>query len=156
MEPELIKWIIASGGWLVAVLSVWIGYLERQKAREEQSLQETLSYFTGGTQKRNVGIALVEGVWQSKPQYMNILVPVITNQIVYLLTTTNSKDEIHELRNLNRLLSIFMKTDSVRYKFPSCHSDVTDAIYRKISGECKGIDIPDVTLDQWVKKLEKT
>lgn len=61
MDVEYVKWVIASGGWIVALFTVWIGYRERRDAREEETLREALGYFTGGTQKRSIGIAFLEG-----------------------------------------------------------------------------------------------
>ncbi len=155
-KGDLIQWCIASGGWIVAILTVWTGYRERIEAREEGRFEETLQYFTGGTQKRSVGIALVEGVWRYKPQYLNILVPVISNQIVYLLLVTDSKDEVHEERNLIRLLNIFSDIPSLRIKHDHYRYEVLDAIGQKLQGQKSGLKISSQTLQIWQEKLKQT
>ena len=148
------KWWIAGGGWIVAVLTVWIGYQERTKAREQERLQQTLQYFTGGTQKRSVGIALIEGVWRHKPQYLDILLPVIANQFVYLLVTTDSEDEAHEERNLVRLYNLLaeMPGRTVQQRHYFC--DVLDAIEKKVDGEERGLKMTPQTLTIWRKTLD--
>ena len=153
-SEQLLDWVIAGGGWIVAIFSLWIGYKERVQFRREERLQETLQYFTGGTQKRSVGIALIEGVWNSHPGQMKVLVPVVSNQIVYLLLTTDSKSEAHEERNLVRLISLMSDyvrrtPDSATYVY-----DVIDAIGRKLEGEGGGLDISPSTLELWRTKLE--
>ncbi len=156
MNEDLVKWLIAGGGWVVAILTVWIGYRERTKAREEERLQETLQYFTGGTQKRSVGVALVEGVWRHKRQYLDVVVPVIANQIVYLLITTDSEDEAHEERNLFRLYNVFVEIPGLKARYHHYLCDVLDAIGRKLEGEKRGLNMTPQTLKMWEKKLNET
>ncbi len=72
MIEELVKWSIACGGWVVAIITVWLGYRERQNAREEDTLREALSYFTGGTQKRSVGLAFLEGSFKKSVRFQNV------------------------------------------------------------------------------------
>ena len=153
---ELIKWLIAGGGWIVALLTVWIGYHERNQAREEERLQETLQYFTGGTQKRSIGIALIEGVWQTKGKYLDTLVPVIANQLVYLLVTTDSQKEAHEERNLVRLFNIFKSVPELNSRHLHYKQDVLDALEKKIRGEKMGLDIAKPTLEAWQQILAET
>ncbi len=156
MYEELIQWLIAGGGWIVAIATVYLGYRERSKAREEERLQQTLEYFTGRTQRRNIGIALIEGVWRHKNEYLPILVPVIANQIVYLLITTESKDMAHEERNLVRLYNIFVGIPHLRTQYNHHLNDVLDAIDRNLEGEKKGLQMSSQTLKKWHTNLNDT
>jgi hypothetical protein len=85
MRSTTIAWIVALGGWVIALFQYYLGYRERQIQREENLLAQTLSYFEGKTQRRSIGISMVEGVWAPKKKRMNILVPVLLNQAIYLL-----------------------------------------------------------------------
>ncbi len=67
MDKELLAFVAAAGGWIVALATLLIGYRERQADREEQRLGKTLDYFDGGSQKRSIGISLLEGVWLKNP-----------------------------------------------------------------------------------------
>lgn len=153
-SQQLLDWVIASGGWIVAIFALWIGYKERVQFRREERLQETLQYFTGGTQKRSVGIALIEGVWNLHPEQMKVLIPVVSNQIVYLLLTTDSKNEAHEERNLVRLVSLMSSYISETKDSGSYVYDVLDAIARKLEGERKGLAVAPATLNLWRMKLD--
>src|SRR5947199_8633766 len=105
MNEEFAKWVIAGGGWLVAIVTLVLGYLERHQAREEERLGRTLDYFDGGSQRRSIGIALIEGLWLNNSRHHDVSVPLIANQIVYLLLSTDSVDA-HKERNLVRLMMI--------------------------------------------------
>jgi len=152
MDKELIAGAIAAGGWVVAIVTLIIGYLERKSAREEDRLGKTLDYFDGGSQRRSIGISLVEGVWLKKQNYHDVLVPLVANQIVYLLLSTDSHDA-HNERNLVRLVFILQSVPNLRQKYHDRWGDVCDAIYQKYEGESKGMPVSRQTLLLWAKGL---
>jgi hypothetical protein len=153
MNEEIAKWIIASGGWLVAIFALMLGYLERKQAREEERLGRTLDYFDGGSQRRSIGIALIEGLWINKARHHDLIVPLIANQIVYLLLSSKSIDA-HEERNLVRLVMIFKSVPNLRVKYHARWADVCDAIGRKLEGEQNGMPVSPQTLNMWSKELQ--
>lgn len=142
---ESIKWLIASGGWVVALFTVWMGYRERREAREEDTLREALNYFTGGTQKRSIGIAFIEGRFRNDPRFQDIWIPVISNQFVYLLIETDSEDEAHEIRNLVRVYRLLSSIPSFKCRFSSVHGDVLDVIETKLENDEKGLTMDSET-----------
>jgi hypothetical protein len=148
MNSSLITAVVAAGGWIVAIITLVQGFLERRAAREEDRLGKTLDYFDGGSQRRSIGISLIEGIWLNKPRYRDIIVPLISNQVVYLLLSSESHDA-HNERNLVRLVMILTKIQNFREKYHDRWGDVSDAIYRKYQGEPKGIPISGPTLQQW-------
>jgi hypothetical protein len=143
---------IAAGGWIVAIVTLVQGFLERRAAREEDRLGKTLDYFDGGSQRRSIGISLIEGIWLSKPRYRDIIVPLISNQVVYLLLSSDSHDA-HNERNLVRLVMILTKIPNFRERYHDRWGDVCNAIFRKFQGEPKGIPIFGPTLQLWWKSL---
>jgi hypothetical protein len=152
MNKDLLNTLFSAAGWIVAVLTLGIGYLERKAAREEDRLTKTLDYFVGGSQRRSIGISMLEGVWLTRRRYHKILVPLVANQIVYLLLSTDSHDP-HQERNLVRLMTIFMSIPGLRKNYHDKWCDVCDAISRKYNGERKGIPISNPTLKLWAKNL---
>lgn len=157
MDAEsLIKWLIASGGWIVAIFTVWIGYKERRDAREEDTLREALAYFTGGAQKRSVGIAFLEGKFRDDQRFQDVWVPVIANQFVYLLVQTKSDDEAHEIRNLVRMYRLLSTVNNFSGRYYEASCDVLDAILIKLEGEKRGLIISNKTLEKWEEQLSNT
>jgi hypothetical protein len=65
---------------------------ERINTRQEENVLRALEYFTGQTQRRNVGIAIVEGYWHTTPHLRGILVPLLVNQAVYLLEQSKKQE----------------------------------------------------------------
>jgi hypothetical protein len=133
MNDHFVPWLIAGGGWLVAILSLVLPYFERRRAREEDRLGKTLDYFDGGSQRRSIGIALIEGLWVKNTRYHNVIVPLVANQIVYLLLSTESRDA-HNERNLVRLIMILKSIPELRKSYHERYYDVCDAIERKLAG----------------------
>jgi hypothetical protein len=152
VNKDLINAGVAAGGWIVAIVTLVLGFFERRAAHEEDRLSKTLDYFDGGSQRRSIGISLIEGLWLNKPRYRDIIVPLISNQVVYLLLSSDSHDA-HNERNLVRLVMILKKIPDFRMKYHDRWGDVGDAIYRKYQGEIKGIPVADSTLQLWAKAL---
>lgn len=152
MNKDVINALVGAGGWIVAVVTLVLGFVERRSAREEDSLARTLDYFDGGSQRRSIGISLIEGIWLSKPQHHRILVPLVSNQIVYLLLSSDSHDA-HNERNLVRLIMILIAIPDLKSKYHDRWVDVCEAIFRKYAGESKGIPISQPTLKLWARAL---
>jgi hypothetical protein len=54
--------VAALGGWMVAGILAITNYLEHRGEQRQKVLLQALEYLTGGSQKRSVGIALIEGL----------------------------------------------------------------------------------------------
>jgi hypothetical protein len=153
MNKDLVNGIaIGAGGWVVAIVTLAIGYVERKSAREESRLAKTLDYFDGGSQRRSIGISMLEGVWLNKPKYHPILVPLVANQIVYLLLSTDSHDA-HNERNLVRLIEMFTAIPNLQTHYHDRWGDVCDALHTKYNWKSKGIPIGGPTLKLWARSL---
>lgn len=153
MKLQIAQTILASGGWVVAIMTLVLGYRERRQSREEERLAQTLEYFGGGSQRRSIGIALIEGLWVSNPRHHDVIVPLIANQVVYLLLSTESVDA-HNERNLVRLFRILKSIPNLRERYGLAWGDVANAIYEKQQGAKKGIPLSSVTLNIWMKTLD--
>ncbi len=149
---DIAQWAIAAGGWIVAIVTIVLDFIDRRGAREEERLSKTLEYFDGGSQRRSVGIALIEGIWVKKARHLDIVVPLIANQIVYLLLSTDSHDE-HNVRNLVRLFMLFKAIPNLQKRYSARYGDVADAISQKLEGTTKGIPLSKSTLELWARDL---
>jgi hypothetical protein len=152
MNKDLIALVAAVGGWVVALVALSIGYIERKAARNEELLATTLGYFDGGSQRRSIGISLLEGIWIGKPSAFPVIVPLIANQIVYLLHSTDSHDA-HNERNLVRLVMLLQKVPNLKDVYHDRWGDVCDALHRKWqhNDSIKGIPVAKPTLKLWAK-----
>ena len=157
-NKDILAVIAAAGGWVVAIITLVFGYLERKSAREEDLLTKTIAYFDGGGQRRSIGVSLLEGVWIDRASYHKVIVPLVANQIVYLLLSSESVDA-HNERNLVRLIMLLRKVPHLQHSFSDRWTDVCDAIYQKVCAidegdkSRKGIPISRATLRLWSKEL---
>lgn len=154
-DPNILKWTIACGGWVVAIFLAYLGYAERKSGQQADLLLKTVAYFEGGTQKRSIGIALVEGLLQKNSNHAGVLVPLLTNQFVYLLLHPDVKESIHEERNLVRLFNLLSSTPSLRTQREHHDSwcEVGDAIGRWFNGERSALRLSEPTLKLWLREL---
>jgi hypothetical protein len=154
MDGTTIALIIGFGGWFVALLQYYLGYRERKERSEGELLAKTLDYFTGKSQGRSIGISLVEGIWLPKKKHLDVIVPVLVNQAVYLLLSTDSTDSAHEERNLIRLLQLLDRCIPLTSEPEAHQPEIMDAILRKDpKGGKKGIPLGRQTLRLWYVKF---
>src|SRR5258708_5141214 len=119
-RTEIITIILACGGWVVAILQATLAFFERKKEKNDGILLKTVEYFTGGSQKRSVGISLIEGLIKEKRTYHEIVAPLLANQFVYLLLSSDSDSAIHEERNLVRiffLLKSIIQSNNTKHAY---------------------------------------
>ena len=154
-DANVLKWIIACGGWLVAIFLAYLGYAERRATQKADMLFKTVAYFEGGTQKRSIGIALVEGLLRKNSEHIAVLVPLLSNQFVYLLLHPAVKDSVHEERNLVRLYHLLKQIPSLcaQQEHHDSWCEVGDAINRWLDGERSGLRVSEPTLKLWLKGL---
>jgi hypothetical protein len=155
-QAETITVIVAAGGWVVAILQAVFGFFERKKKQNDEILLKTVEYFIGGTQKRSVGISLIEGLIKQKKSYDEIVVPLLANQFVYLLLSSDTESAIHGERNLVRIYILFKSIiESHKSKHWHSRNEVLDAIQRRLENEEKStINIASQTLNIWQKELQ--
>ena len=152
-DTNVLTWIVACGGWLVAVFVAWLGYAERRASQQADLLLKTVAHFEGGTQKRSIGIALVEGLLGKRAEHKGVLVPLLTNQFVYLLLHPEVKPSPHEERNLVRIFQLLASTPALVRDHHYSWCEAGDAIYRRLEGECSGLVVSEPTLKLWRKTL---
>lgn len=132
-------------------------YWQRQDERaaritaERDRLQfhvlESLKWFAGKTQKRSIGISVIEGNIDQFPKLRPTWSALLTNQAVYLLTESHQKDAAHEISNLDRIMMLLLKSgisDEQRLA-------LIDAIM--LNREGKGLRLDSKKLETWESKL---
>jgi len=132
----------------------WLSYLERKHARRDQHLFEALSWFSGGTQKRNIGISVVEGYWAEIPHLRGILVTLLVNQAIYLLTQSEQYKSSHERNNFCRIMRLLLNFIDLKERSPHQHKWLFEALNERINEKCKkGVEISMNDLKDWKDRL---
>ena len=138
--------ILALGGWILALIQFVITHLEGKRKNDDELLEKTLSYFERGTQARSIGISLVEAVWLKNKKYLDVIVPVLVSQLIFLLTA--AKEYGQERRNLFRLLFLIDKCLPYASDPTNERAEISEAILS--AGLNPGnISINKMTLRSW-------
>lgn len=145
---------MASGGWIFAALQALLGHLERKCVRRDQHIFEALQWFGGGTQKRNIGISIVEGHWEEVSHLGRVLVTLLVNQAIYLLTHSKEGASSHEYNNLQRIMRLLLDSVNLKDHFPMQYKDFLAAVEMRYSEKAHGgIDVSPQELESWKKRL---
>ena len=101
---------------IIAIALAALGYAERRADARERELEriegyviQSFQFFTGGTQRRGVGVSAVEGLLSQAPNLRGVFVPLLVNQAIYVLTKVSDSDKPlteHEKDNLDRMIAV--------------------------------------------------
>ena len=143
------KIAVAIAGWLLAILQFAFTFREARDKNEAELLEKTLHYFNQGTQARTIGISLVEGVWWKRKRNLDIILPVLISQVLFLVT--EAEDTPQDNRNLIRLLVLIEKL--LPYASPESYelAEISQALMWGAQTEDKGVS--KASLRSWFKRF---
>jgi len=146
-EPTTIFGLLGILGGFGGVLiqRYWHRLDERKKAEQAERARlqahvfDSLKWFEGKTQKRSIGIAVIEGNWDKFPDLQPTWLAILTNQAVYLLAESGQANAAHEQANLQRIIDLLIRTTNA-LSSPQKGS-IRDAIANNRKGKgLQGID----------------
>lgn len=154
MKNEILNIIIACGaglGWVVAIIQLFLSYFERKQKHNDNILLKAIEHFTGGTQPRSVGISLIEGIIKKNNKYYDVIVPLLTNQFIYLLLQSDTKSPIHEVDNIKRIFNLLkeliLSNKTVYYRE---RNEIIKALDNRLKGDKKSsLNILEEELLSW-------
>jgi hypothetical protein len=133
---------------------------DRARIRHEDVVLRALEYFTGKTQRRNVGIAIVEFHWESTPRLRGVFVPLLVNQAVYLLEQSDQTTERHESDNLRRVVALLLGAmDSEGRAAERDYRALLDSLERRLKEPgatvTKGVSVDPKVLREWRDEVSR-
>ena len=127
---------------------------ERLRNQREERVLQALDYFTGHTQRRNVGIAVLEGYLQLTPKLRDVVLPMLANQAVYLLEQSDEVDSVNEADNCRRIMALLLESGDISEALVPSYQTVQAALGRAGHGK-KGVKISAHQRGQWATQLEQ-
>jgi len=127
---------------------------EADRAKYRDILYESLKWFEGKTQRRSIGIAVVNTSWDEFTEFRPLWIEVFANQAIYLLTGADEKEgKAHEHDNLRRIMEKLVAQRSV------LKDDTRDVLVQtidaKLHGEIGGgLTFTNEQLEEWRIKLK--
>jgi hypothetical protein len=156
MDSSTVAVVSTVSSAAVAISLAAIASYERYKQQKQQTMLHALEYLTGGSQKRSVGIAMIEGLWDKGHPYYRAIIPALTNQAVYLLLVTKSKGR-HQIQNFLRIMDLILRVPAN----PDLHNHYIELIEaltkRQQEGATTSLGIPlaPETARKWKDNLGK-
>lgn len=108
LVPEtLIPLILGLGGWVLAISTLRSSRASERERQQLEQLFSALQWFHGGTQRRSVGIAVIDGSRRKHAAEMGeIWTGVLVNQVNHILTRSANVRSRVERTNLERMVSL--------------------------------------------------
>lgn len=158
--------VSAAAGATIALLGAGIGIIiTRRSAKEayaqkqEELFLKALDLLTGGTQRRNVGVAAITRFWRLE-EYRPLTGSALIGSAIYLLTESNM-DAQHELYNLERIMSLLVEPQLVPAKLANGYArlcrTLENVLARKveISDSKAGLTVDAQQLVVWRDTLSR-
>jgi hypothetical protein len=149
--------IAALSSSAVAIVLAVSGLVERRIDRKRETMLKALEHLTGGSQKRSVGIALIEGLWYDGQPFDRAILPALVNQAVYLLFETRSGGRRHQIHNWLRIMNLILRVPPKR-EFHELYCELSDALEQRsveAAMPSSGIEIAPPTSKLWLKKISE-
>jgi hypothetical protein len=141
----IVALVVALGGWVLAGATTWLNY----KTKTEENFYRALDWLSGGTQKRNLGIAAVEGSWHLR-RVRRLSTPLLCSSAVYLLLRSSESGSPNELNNLYRIMAMITGITKIRHEHEFHYRMLLDALAEKLSpGFSSGLDVPNEKVAEW-------
>jgi hypothetical protein len=102
------------------------------RAKHRDVLFESLKWFEGQTQRRSIGIAVVQTSWPQFPEFQHLWAEVLGNQAIYLLSASDQGTKLHEHENLRRILAVLAENRSLL--LTATETSLVETIEDKLSG----------------------
>lgn len=147
--------IAAVSSSAVAIVLAISGLVERRLDRRRETMLKALEYLSGDSQKRSVGIALIEGMWFDGHPYDKAIMPALVNQAVYLLLETERGGQRHEFHNWLRIMDLILRIPAKK-EFHNLYCELADALYVRCEEKpprSEGLEMSRPTAQIWLKKL---
>lgn len=108
---------IAAIAAIIGAIIAFVGARQRSTAeRRHTAVLNALSYFEGGTQKRNIGISQYVSIWNEKDfeSYKGIFLDTFYGQVVYIFSGGKNRFKVHELVNVSRMMELLIKANFLK------------------------------------------
>ena len=113
----------------------------------------SLDYFSGGTQRRSIGLAVIQANWEKMTHLHSTWLSVLVAQAVYLLSEQDrKKTSQHEITNLNNIRHLLCK------KEVSLTDDQLRELRRALAARNKGngLELSEDDLKRWMEFISAT
>lgn len=141
----IVALVVGLGGWVAAGATTWLNY----KTASEANFYRALDWLSGGTQKRNLGIAAIEGTWHTR-RTRRLSTSLLCASSVYLLLRSGAGDSADEVNNLHRIMQMLIGRAKVERSQEFHYRLLLKALEEKLEpGFTGGLKIPAETVGEW-------
>lgn len=144
------KIALAIAGWGLAIIQFTFTHRETKSKNEADLLEKTLNYFGKGPQQRAIAISLTEGIWLQQKKNLDIILPVLISQALFILTATDNPDP--EERNLIRILFLIEKCLPYATNKGTESAEISEALFCGAQVDT-GVNLGNSTLKHWFSKF---
>jgi hypothetical protein len=143
-------------GWGVALSQYFLNRADKRAEQTRQYLLDSLRWFSGETQPRSIGIAVIEANWDLQDEMRPYWTRVLAVQAIHLLARSKEKDSRVEEANLDRIMTLLTRDNAEL--LPRDRERLGRVLEERHAGtrlESGGIDLGNLQkpLADWVKRF---
>lgn len=141
-------------GAVVVVSQTYFSYKEKHDERRERILFKGIDKLNRDEVERSIGISILEGLKIDDKEELDIIIPALASQALFLLLHTNNTKSRVEFSNWLRIMELLRTPKWLNDNYPYLWEELANSFVRKMDKETEnGIEMSSQTLKIWAAKF---
>jgi len=142
----------SSIGAIVIIFQTYFSYKEKKEQRREQIVLKGIDKLNHDEIERSIGISIIEGLKIEDKDELDIVIPALASQALFLLLhTPNSKSRV-EFSNWLRIMELLKNPKWLDQNYPYLWEELANAFAEKMDSDSKyGLEMTPQTLEIWAR-----
>lgn len=140
-------------GAIVVLVQAYLNYREKKEERRENLLLKGIDKLNRDEVQRSIGISIIEGLKIKDKEELDLIIPTLASQALFLLMHTENNKSRVEYSNWIRIMKLLKEPEWMKKNFPYLYNELSNAFYLKHESDSeKGIEMPTYVLEIWAEK----
>lgn len=139
-------------GAIVIIFQMYFSYKEKKEERRERMIFKGIDKLSHDEIERSIGISIIEGLKIKDKDELDIIIPALASQALFLLLhTPNSKSRV-EFSNWLRIMELLKSPKWLCQNYSYLWEELTNAFALKMDSDSEyGLEMTLQTLEIWAR-----
>ncbi|HEX6981305.1 MAG TPA: hypothetical protein VF181_00955 [Balneolaceae bacterium] len=137
-------------GAIVVMFQTYFSYKEKQEERRERIIFKGIDRLNRDEVERSIGISIIEGLKIEDKDELDIVIPALASQALFLLLHTKKNKSRVEFSNWLRIMELLKSPEWLDENYPYLWEELANAFVKKMDNDTEyGIEMASQTLNMW-------
>lgn len=142
-------------GAIVVMFQTYLNYQEKRDERREKLILKGIDKLNRDEVERSIGISIIEGMKIDDEDELDILIPALASQALFLLLHTKNVKSRVEFFNWRRIMDLMGGPSWLKENYPYYFHELSNAFLMKHDGDTEnGVHMSKQTLEIWANKYD--